>query len=352
MSHEIVIAYEERDALLAHTVSEALEAKGRSVWIAPRGVDEDGELDAELTAALADARLALVIVAEGRAGGGLLRAVEERVRTEAVVLPFVGDSSAIGVSSLQTQGRVARAGETVARMLGAARATPSRSRRYPRVLAALVAAAALIGVIWALWPSGPPVVLTGMLSNQGWMVNFHLREAATEIEYRRAGDADFVPLGPNRDLRREGTNTPLARTFVALDDLRGRVPFEVRYRNTWGRLKGPYPVVFDADAEAVASVKNVLTMVPGWVSLRLFNGKNLCYFSTLLSYKYALREIRYGVDADGPDRSVTFKPSDRPGIADGDLLYVELPREASFVTVELTFLDGTREKRRFPARAE
>jgi hypothetical protein len=112
-------------------------------------------------------------------------------------------------------------------------------------------------------------------------------------------------------------------------------------------------VVFDTVRESVASVKQTLGMVPEWVTFRDFSGKKLCYFTSLISDRYALSAIRYGIDTDVLDRSVRFTPGGTPGVSNGDEIYITLPPATQFVAVEITFLDGTKSQRkRFPYRTD
>jgi hypothetical protein len=181
------------------------------------------------------------------------------------------------------------------------------------------------------------------------MVQFHLREEATELEYKRPTDADFISTGdawPNP----APTGGPRAKLYVVLTDLQGRVPFLVRYRTPSGSTMGPYEAVFDVDAEAVASTKHILADIPQWISCQ--GAGRRCFFTTVLTYKYAMRAVRYGVNTDVPDQDLRFVPSEAPGIDGSDQLFIDLrDDDVSFVTVELVYRDGTvSERRRFDVR--
>jgi hypothetical protein len=191
-----------------------------------------------------------------------------------------------------------------------------------------------------------------MLSSAGWIIQIHLPETATAIWYRRTGDAEPVPTGELRGAFDPRSGNAMPKPYVVLDGLRGRVPLEIRYQNERGEMRGPYEVVFDTVEQGVASVKSVLADLPAWVAFRDWQGQRLVYFTTLVTYKYALQEIRYGFGGD-PDRSVRFTPSDTLGIAPDDELYTALPSDAEQVSVQLTFRDGSRsEVKRLPIPAE
>jgi hypothetical protein len=196
-----------------------------------------------------------------------------------------------------------------------------------------------------------PVVLTGTHSNSGWIVLFHLHDRSpAAIEYKHPGDVDFVPTGFNRNVLADGTNEPVPNFHVILDDLKGRVPFDVRYRTRDGKVHGPFHVIFDTDAEFVANAKAHLDDLPQWLAFRDFGGKRLCYFSWLITQRPGVRSIRYGIDTDVTDRTLRMSTAEPGSIANDDELYITIPATASFVTVEITFSDGTTKKKRLPNR--
>lgn len=220
-----------------------------------------------------------------------------------------------------------------------------RGWRRPR---SLVAAAAIVfllaagAAVYVLRGPTPPVVLTGLLTSDGWLVTFHFGEGAAEIEYKLPSSERFErvpePLG----------GRPPAETWTYLRGLRGRVPLLIRYKGLLGLRRGPYEVVFDTQEQAVRSVKGLLELSPKWVGFSERWGRRVCHFATLVSYKYALREIRYGVDAQ-PHKRLSFMPRDYSAIDNVDESRIDLPDDAKLVTVELVFLDGSRsEVKSFP----
>lgn len=348
MPRSILVLCDERDVDVADALREALRARGHEAKVEP--CDAAAEtLGAHARDRLAMAAKVIVVVREGGRGNRLLHAAEDEARAGTEVLPLLADPSPDGAPSDRTTARI----QTLVATLFAGAPAP-RKRSLVPWLAALFGAVVLALVVGA-WlrcspaapPGGPPVVLTGMLSNAGWLVTFHLREEASVLEYKRPEDRDFVATGDLGPTSGPTMSQPHAKTYAVLTDLRGKVPFQVRYRTLEGVNRGPFDTVFDTDAESVSSVKGILRDVPGWVSFRAFAGRRLCYFTMLLTYKYALRSIRWGIDTDSPDRLLRFTPRGTPGIDNDDETLVDLPDRAGSVTVELTFLDGTTEKKRF-----
>jgi hypothetical protein len=362
MSTNLVILCDERDAEIAEAALAALKSRGHAGAVVRCDASAEA-LDKEQRQAMAGAAAVVVVVREGGRGTRLLRAAEDEARPGTTVLSLIADASAAGALSARTEARIHTLAESVSALLGGGAKqgqTKDRRARVGLLIGALaLAVVAVAGAVLALWIwpagvssiAGPQVALSGALSNAGWILTFHLPEEASEIEYKRPSDPDFISTGTTEPSPGQGADRPRARTHVVLPGVEGRVPFLIRYWTLSGAERGPYEVVFDADAEAIATVKRSLSFLPEWVSFRAFNGRRLCYFTTLVTFKYALRSIRYGLDTQVPNRTVRFAPSRVPGVANNDELYIDVPDDTSFVTVELVYLDGSlSDRKRFDVR--
>ena len=81
----------------------------------------------------------------------------------------------------------------------------------------------------------------------------------------------------------------------------------------------------------------------GRLSFREFNGL-LVYYSHLISYRCAIREARIGIDTAVPNQVLKMPPCDmRDPLADPSrsMLYQKLPPATQFMSVELTYRDGS-----------
>jgi hypothetical protein len=107
-------------------------------------------------------------------------------------------------------------------------------------------------------------------------------------------------------------------------------------------------IQFDPAEAKTHEVKKTLAMVPQWIGVRDMSGRRLLYFTTLVSYGFGLKEIRYGYDDAPLDRRVRFTVRDRIGVDNDDELFTDVPQDARSVTVEVVFADGTTSKRTFP----
>jgi hypothetical protein len=80
-----------------------------------------------------------------------------------------------------------------------------------------------------------------------------------------------------------------------------------------------------------------------WLSFREFNGL-LVYYSHLLSYRCAIREVRIGIDSAVPDKVLKMPPCDLrdpSAIPYGAQIYQKLAPQTQSISVELTYRDGS-----------
>jgi len=83
-------------------------------------------------------------------------------------------------------------------------------------------------------------------------------------------------------------------------------------------------------------------MVSGsWLSFRDFQGKVLLYFTTLMSYRPAIKEVRYSLNSEALDQTFKFKATDKM-FEVGDDLYLTVPGNTQYASVQLTYKDGTK----------
>lgn len=67
-------------------------------------------------------------------------------------------------------------------------------------------------------------------------------------------------------------------------------------------MQGPLPIRFDPEAALVRDRRKILDMTAtSWLSFRQFNGL-LVYYTHLVSYHCAIREVRIGIDTAMPDK--------------------------------------------------
>ena len=201
---------------------------------------------------------------------------------------------------------------------------------------------------WAKLSSMPagvienPVTLTAQQSNSGWAIVFGLADfKAKELFYRLDGQGDFTSTGhlPNQNPQ---TGLPMVNLFVPLPNLApGEHSVEVKYVDNDGQSNGPYALKFSTGDQQLSQGKMMLNAASGsWLSFRDYNGKALLYFTTLMSYRPLIKEIRYSLDNDAVDKIFAFKPSDKM-FEVGDEIYLSVRPDSKFATVQVMFKDGT-----------
>ena len=202
---------------------------------------------------------------------------------------------------------------------------------------------------WAKLSSMPervlenPVALSAQWSNSGWAVSFTLTDfKAREIFYKLDGKGEFESTG-HLPYKNPQTGLPRVNTHVALPNLSpGEHTIEVKYVDKDEKMNGPYTLKFSTGEELLAQGKMSLNMTAGsWLVFRDYDGKVLLYFTHLLSYRPIIKEIRYSLNSDKLDQTFKFKPSNRMGEIGDELIYLAVPGDSQFASVQVTYKDGT-----------
>ncbi len=190
-----------------------------------------------------------------------------------------------------------------------------------------------------------PVNLTWMNSNAGWHGYIAIAEPAQEIWWKTADMTDFRknPKTQNID-QRTGKLRP--SPSIPLPIKQPATTVEVKYIDRTGAERGPFKFDFKPKVSQMANEISILgTLRNAWISYRDYDGKLLVYFTTLMSYRGALTRIEYGIDKDVPDQEWEFPEWDKPGTAliTKDVpTFRAIPKTTRFITVRLSFKDGTR----------
>jgi hypothetical protein len=140
------------------------------------------------------------------------------------------------------------------------------------------------------------------------------------------------------------TGLPMIQTYVPLPNLApGEHSVEAKYVDKNDKTNGPYTLKFSTEGETLAQGKQILEMTKGsWLSFRDYDGKVLLYFTHLLSYRPVIKEIRYSLNSEACDVIYKFKPSDKMYIAGDDLVYISVPADSQYASVQITYKDGTK----------
>lgn len=89
MAHDLFVSYSQPDREAAFALVERMEARGMSVWIAPRDISPAADWAAEIIDAITSARLmVLVFSGSSNESGQVRREVERAVHKQLPILPF------------------------------------------------------------------------------------------------------------------------------------------------------------------------------------------------------------------------------------------------------------------------
>jgi hypothetical protein len=182
-----------------------------------------------------------------------------------------------------------------------------------------------------------------MRSNSGWTVSLSFTEPITAISWRLGDNGAFRETG-FLDSLDQRTKRRMANPSFELDTSTPASTLQVRAVDMAGRSIGPFPIAFDPAVELERGDRRTLEMTTGaWLSFREFNGL-LLYYTHLVSYRCAIREVRIGVDSTVPNKTVQLPACD-PGhpyeIPNKAQVYMKLPPATKLVSVELTYRDGS-----------
>jgi uncharacterized caspase-like protein len=177
----------------------------------------------------------------------------------------------------------------------------------------------------------------------GWTVSFSIADPTLGISWRIGSGGDFRETGFIDTLDpRTRKRMPNPSIELPADQPAGTI--EVRYIDASGEMQGPFPIKFEPEAALIRDQRKILDMTAtSWLSFREFNGL-LVYFTHLMSYRCAIREARIGIDSAVPDRVLKMPPCDMKepnGIPTGAQPYMKLPPTTQFMSVELTYRDGS-----------
>ncbi|WP_407164661.1 caspase domain-containing protein [Bradyrhizobium sp. ORS 111] len=179
--------------------------------------------------------------------------------------------------------------------------------------------------------------------NGGWTVVFSLADPALGISWRIGNSGDFRETGFIDALDpRTRKRMPNPSIELPADAPAGTI--ELRYIDAQGEMQGPFPIRFDPEAALIRDQRKILDMTAtNWLSFREFNGL-LVYYTHLMSYRCAIREVRIGIDTAVPDKVLKMPACDSrdPGaIPSNAQPYLKLAPQTKSVSVELTYRDGS-----------
>jgi hypothetical protein len=179
--------------------------------------------------------------------------------------------------------------------------------------------------------------------NGGWQVNLSFVEPTAVISYRLGDSGNFRETG-FLDVLDPQTRKRMPNSSFQLAANQGTTTIYVRYVDRLGAEVGPFPIAFDPVAALERDYRKILEMTASnWLQFRQFNGL-LVYYTHLVTYRCAIREVRIGIDNQIPDKVLPLPAcdiGDPSSIPSNSQLYVKLPATTKMITAELTYRDGS-----------
>jgi hypothetical protein len=179
--------------------------------------------------------------------------------------------------------------------------------------------------------------------NSGWTVVFSIADPTLGISWRMGDAGEFRETGfidtldPRTRKRMPNPSIELAADAPA-------ATIQLRYVDASGELQGPFPIRFDPEAALIRDQRKILDMTAtSWLAFREFNGL-LVYYTHLMSYRCAIREVRVGIDSAVPDKVLKMPPCDPrdpSAIPHDSQPHLKLAPATKSVSVELTYRDGS-----------
>jgi len=183
--------------------------------------------------------------------------------------------------------------------------------------------------------------------SSGWTVDFSFADPPLAISWRMGDVGEFRETGllnefdPLTRKRRPRSQVQLARDTPA-------GILQVRYVDSAGVPRGPFPIRFDPFAALIKWQRENLERSTGWLLFdpsygMRFNTVSLNY-SRLVESRCAIREARLGIDRMEPDRVLELPPCDLrnpSGIPSHSEVSMKLPLKTQLVSVKLIYQDGS-----------
>lgn len=182
-----------------------------------------------------------------------------------------------------------------------------------------------------------------MRSNAGWTVTLSTPEPAVAITYRVGETGEYRDTGL-LDVLDQRTGQRMPNPSFQLSGKAQAAIIQVRYQTADGAVVGPFPIRFDPDVALFDTQRKALEQIwPSWVEFRDFNG-TLVYFTTLMSYRCAITEVRYGLDGAEPLRRFDLpscNAKDPFSIPSNATTYLKVPPKTKSISIRITWRDGT-----------
>ncbi|RWQ38312.1 MAG: methyl-accepting chemotaxis protein [Mesorhizobium sp.] len=186
--------------------------------------------------------------------------------------------------------------------------------------------------------------LTPMRSNQGWSMTISIPEPATGISWRMGDSGPFTETG-FLALNDQTTGKPMPNPSFELPDSTAAGSIAIKYLDVSGRETGPFDIRFDPEMALQQGNKQILDQFwTSWIAFDASGNRGLVYFSQMLSYRCAIKEVHYGLNGAALDKEIKMPPCDPkdPYAIPYDYQpYFKVADSVKSMSVQVTYTDGT-----------
>lgn len=186
--------------------------------------------------------------------------------------------------------------------------------------------------------------LTPTRSNQEWMMTVSLPEPATAISWRLGGEGAFTETG-FLALNDQLTGKPMPNPSFVVPDRTAADVIAIKYLDLRGRETGPFEIRFDPQAALSEGNKQILDQFwTSWIAFDAGGNEGLVYFTHMLSYRCAIKEVRYSFNGAALDKAIDMPPCDEKdpyAIPHDYQPYFRIGKDVNSMSVQVTYSDGT-----------
>ncbi|TGT60632.1 methyl-accepting chemotaxis protein [Mesorhizobium sp. M00.F.Ca.ET.170.01.1.1] len=194
-------------------------------------------------------------------------------------------------------------------------------------------------------PSRFRPTLTPTRSNAGWSMTISLPEPATAISWRLGESGPFTDTGLMA-MNDQRTGKPMPNPSFELPDSTAATSIAIKYLDIRGRETGPFDIRFDPDTALQQGNKQILDQFwTSWIAFDASGNHGLVYFTQMLSFRCAIKEVRYSLNGTALDKTLAMPPCDAkdPYAIPADYQpYFKVKDEVNSMAVQVTYTDGTK----------
>lgn len=181
-------------------------------------------------------------------------------------------------------------------------------------------------------------------SNQGWMIAVSLPEPATALSWRMGTEGPYVETGLMASIDQR-TGKPMPNTAFEIPMVNEPTVISLRYTDQRGQQAGPFDLPFDPRAALQQGSKQILDQFwNSWIVFDASGNKGLVYYTQILSFRCAVKEVHYSLNGTALDKTLEMPPcneKDPYALPDGVMPYFKVGKDVTSMAVKITYADGT-----------